>query len=60
MSGNTGKRCAVPAEAKEVGATVKTFVAKDRDHMAVVRSLLEDKSPIQEQVLGFLKKLEAK
>ena len=26
-----------------------------RNHMAVVRSLLEDKSPIQEQVLAFLK-----
>jgi acetyl esterase/lipase len=42
-------------KAKEAGATVHTFVAKGLDHMGVVRSLLEDKSAVLEQVLAFLK-----
>lgn len=42
-------------KAKGVGITVETFTAKERDHMGVVKSLLEDRSPIQEQVLAFLK-----
>ena len=42
-------------KAKGVGVTVETFTAKERNHMAVVRSILEDKSPIQEQLLAFLK-----
>jgi acetyl esterase/lipase len=33
-----------------------SFVAKDRDHMGVVRSLLEDESPVWKQVSGFLSK----
>jgi len=30
------------------------YVAKDRDHMGVVRSLVEDRSPIRDQVSDFL------
>lgn len=30
------------------------FLAKERDHMGVVKSLLENKSPVQEQVIRFL------
>jgi acetyl esterase/lipase len=37
------------------GATVALYTAKNCDHMGVVRSLLEDKSPVLEQVIGFLK-----
>jgi acetyl esterase/lipase len=44
-------------KAKEVGREVTTFVGKGCDHMGVVRSLLEDRSAIREQVLAFLKKL---
>jgi hypothetical protein len=35
---------------------VRTFTAKDRDHMGVVRALIEDKSPVTEQVVEFLNK----
>jgi dipeptidyl aminopeptidase/acylaminoacyl peptidase len=47
-------------KAKGVGREVTTFVAKGCDHMGVVRSLLEDRSPVREEVLAFLKKLEDK
>ena len=47
-------------KAKTVGREVRTVVGKGCDHMGVARSLLEDGSAIQEQVLTFLKKLEAK
>jgi acetyl esterase/lipase len=47
-------------KAKEVGIKVMTFVGKGCDHMGVVRSLLEDRSAVQEQVLAFLKTQEAK
>jgi hypothetical protein len=30
------------------------FVAKGRDHMGVVRSLIEDQSPTRERVIDFL------
>lgn len=44
-------------KAKGVGREVTTFVGKGCDHMGVVRSLLEDHSPIQGQVLAFIRKL---
>ena len=44
-------------KAKKVDREVVTFVGKGCDHMGVVRSLLEDRSAIQEQVLDFLRKL---
>jgi acetyl esterase/lipase len=47
-------------KAKEVGGKVTTFIGKGCDHMGVVRSLLEDRSAVQEQVLAFLKTVEAK
>jgi acetyl esterase/lipase len=47
-------------KAKKVDREVVTFVGKGCDHMGVVRSLLEDRSPIREQVLSFLKKLGAR
>jgi acetyl esterase/lipase len=47
-------------KAAGVGRRVTTFVGPGRDHMGVVRSLLEDGSPIQEQVLTFLKALQEK
>jgi acetyl esterase/lipase len=45
--------------ARSVGKEVPTFVARGCDHMGVVRGLLEDHSPVQEQVLGFLKEVGA-
>jgi acetyl esterase/lipase len=42
-------------KAKAAGVVVRTLVAKDRDHMGTVRSLLEDKSAVVEHVLAFLK-----
>lgn len=39
---------------KGVGASATLFVAKDRDHMGVVRSLVEDDSPALKQVIDFL------
>jgi acetyl esterase/lipase len=49
-------------KATTAGVVVSTLVAKGRDHMGTVRSLQEDKSPVLEQVLAFLKnpKTEAK
>lgn len=41
-------------KAKRAGVTVPTFTAKDCDHMAVVRSLLNDNSPVWERVAAFL------
>jgi uncharacterized protein (TIGR03067 family) len=32
------------------------YVARGRDHLGVVKALIEDRSPVMEQVLGFLKK----
>jgi acetyl esterase/lipase len=50
-----GDAKAFAEKAAAVGASVRTSIAKDRDHMAVVRGLIEDKSPVLEQVLEFLK-----
>jgi acetyl esterase/lipase len=47
-------------KAKQVGREVTVFVGKGCDHMGVVRSLLEDRSPICDEVLAFLKKLAEK
>jgi acetyl esterase/lipase len=47
-------------KAKGVGREVTVSVGKGCDHMGVVRSLLEDRSAVREQVLDFLKKLEDK
>ncbi len=44
-------------KAKKVGRGVTIFVGKGCNHMGVVRSLLEDRSAIREQVLAFLKKV---
>jgi acetyl esterase/lipase len=41
-------------KAKGVNAPATLFVAKDRDHMGVVRSLAEDDSPTLRQVAEFL------
>lgn len=51
-----GDARAFAEKAKGVGREVATFIAKGRDHMGVVRSLLEDHSAVREQVLAFLKK----
>jgi acetyl esterase/lipase len=48
------------AKARRAGREVATFVGKGCDHMGVVRSLLEDRSAIREEVLTFFKKLEGK
>ena len=51
------------AVTKDVGVLAPRFfqgVGKGCDHMGVVRSLVEDRSPIREEVLAFLKKLEDK
>jgi acetyl esterase/lipase len=42
------------AKARRAGREVATFVGRGCDHMGVVRSLLEDRSNIREQVLAFL------
>jgi acetyl esterase/lipase len=44
-------------KAKGFNVAATMFVAKDRDHMGVVKSLIEDKSPVMEQVVAFLSKL---
>src|SRR5262249_5029249 len=44
-------------KAMKEGKEVDTFVGKGCDHMGVVRSLLEDHSPVQEHVLAFLKRV---
>jgi acetyl esterase/lipase len=43
-------------KAKEAGADATLFVAKGRDHMGVVRSLLDEKSPVRDRVLEFLRR----
>lgn len=45
-------------KARKVGRPVTVFVGQGRDHMGVVRSLLEERSPIRGQVLAFLKKVQ--
>jgi acetyl esterase/lipase len=45
-------------KAKSLGLTVPVVVAKGCSHMQVVSSLLEDRSPVQENVLAVLSKLE--
>jgi acetyl esterase/lipase len=47
-------------KAKGLGMTVPVIVANGCNHMQVVSSLLEDRSPIQEDVLAFLNKLGTK
>jgi acetyl esterase/lipase len=47
-------------KAKGVGREVTVSVGKGCDHMGVVRSLLEDRSVVREQVVAFLKKMEDK
>jgi acetyl esterase/lipase len=44
-------------KAKKAGRGVTTFVGKGCDHTGVIRSLLEERSAIREQVLTFLKKV---
>jgi acetyl esterase/lipase len=51
-----GKAFVAKARAQKVPASL--FIARGRDHLGVVKALIEDKSPVQQQVLGFLKKLE--
>jgi acetyl esterase/lipase len=52
-----GDARAFAEKAKAVGREVTTFVGKGKDHMGVVRSLLEENNAVREQVLAFLKKL---
>src|SRR5262249_9482385 len=40
--------------AKSAGARATMFLATGRDHMGVVRALLDEKDPIPERVLAFL------
>jgi acetyl esterase/lipase len=49
-----GDAAAFAAKAKDVGATVSVFLAKGKDHMGVVRALLEDDSPVLAKVREFL------
>lgn len=44
-------------KAKGFNVAATMSVAKDRDHMRVVKSLIEDKSLVMEQVVAFLSKL---
>jgi acetyl esterase/lipase len=44
-------------KAKSLGRTVPVVVVKGCNHMQVVGSLLEDRSPVQENVLAFLSKV---
>jgi acetyl esterase/lipase len=52
-----GDAKAFAEKAKAVEAKTTLYVVKERDHLGVVKSLLEDKSPVTEQVLEFLNKL---
>ncbi len=52
-----GDAKAFAKRAKEMDVPVEVFLAKGCDHMGVVRSLLEDRSAVREQVLAFLAKL---
>lgn len=49
-----GDAKAFAAKAKSNGARVRTFVAKGCDHMGVVRSIVDDESPVLEQVRNFV------
>jgi acetyl esterase/lipase len=49
-----GDAKAFVGKAKGVNASAGLFIALDRDHMGVVRSLVEDDSPTIEQVVDFL------
>jgi acetyl esterase/lipase len=49
-----GDAKAFAEKAKSAKASATLFVAKDRDHMGVVRSIVEDNSPIRKQVVEFL------
>jgi acetyl esterase/lipase len=53
-----GDARAFAEKAKAAGRAVTTFVAKGCNHLGVVRSLLEDRSPVREHVLAFLKQVE--
>jgi acetyl esterase/lipase len=44
-------------KAKGLEVAVTLYLAKERDHMGVVKALLEEKSPVTEQVLTFLNKI---
>jgi acetyl esterase/lipase len=48
------------AKAMSLGVTVSVVVAPGCNHMQVVASLLEDQSPVQENVLAFLSQLAQK
>jgi acetyl esterase/lipase len=49
-----GDAATFAAKAKDVGTSVSVFLAKGKDHMSVVRSLLEDDSPVLMKVREFL------
>jgi acetyl esterase/lipase len=51
-----GDAKAFAKKAKGLGFNVPVYVAKDCNHMGVVRGLLEDKGPVLERVLQFLQK----
>ena len=44
------------AKANGLGRTADLFVAKGRDHMGVVKSLIEENSPVWDRVAEFLHK----
>ena len=49
-----GDATAFVEKAKGVAASASVFLAKDRDHMGVVRSLVEHDSPTMKQIVEFL------
>jgi len=51
-----GDAKAFARKAKDAGVNAVVSVVKGCDHMAVVRSLLDEQSPVSKQVLAFLKK----
>lgn len=55
-----GDAAAFAAKAKDAGASVSVFLAKGKDHMGVVRALLEDDSPVLAKVREFLGEGKAK
>jgi acetyl esterase/lipase len=50
-----GDAKAFATKASALGLRVPTFTAKGADHMGVVRSLLDEQSPVMKQVLAFLR-----
>jgi hypothetical protein len=50
-----GDARAFAKKAMGVGRDVTIFIGKGLDHMGVVRSLLDDRSPVRDQILIFLK-----